>query len=141
MSDPDRSIADRIAFLDDVIRECRDALGKALYAIPVDRRSLDHAFQRCEDALAKNPNPSGQITAEASGHHSPEASGPVGLGPPCIHRSGCVSVHRCAVEGCCMGRTNQSEPLTVPLTANPTRRRSLEPIGDRTLWTRTSKRC
>lgn len=31
-------------------------------------------------ALAKNPNPAGQISAEAS-DHSPEASGPVGLGP------------------------------------------------------------
>lgn len=32
--------------------------------------------------------------------------------PSCIYRAGCKSVHRCTVEGCCMGRTRPDDALT-----------------------------
>lgn len=39
--------------------------------------------------------------------------------PSCIYRAGCKSVHRCTVEGCCMGRTKPDEQLTVQSGEKP----------------------
>ena len=68
------------------VMEMREALGKIELVCEERDDEVSVAAYReilaiTTPAIAKNPNPSGQPTTEASGVEPLEASGPVGLGP------------------------------------------------------------